>query len=753
MPVFAQDATTGLEEVVVTAQRREQRLLDVPVAVTAIAAAQIEERGLNDIHDISALAPNLHVSVMPGTSSNSQISIRGQVTVNSTIMTDPTVGMYVDGVFVGKAVGSVVDMVDLERVEVLRGPQGTLYGRNTLAGAVNFVTRKPTGVFGGTASLDVGNYNEHTVRASVDLPAMGIVNATISGRSERRDGWVKVGPDPFGNVPGPAPISDTYDVHSDAGRVALDFNFSDAFKAAYRFDINRSENNLVYAQVTGLDSGFFGGFGIPLADYVHTDRQDRYSTNVPTFEYTKVQGHSLTLSYDLADHLQLKSITGYRDLHRQHHEDVDGSPLDLVDVGLDVHYHAFSQEVQLLGSVDRWNYVAGVYYSKDHGYAVQPLKFFGIFGPFGSSTDSMYAGGAETYAAYAQVDYKLTDRLTLTGGLRYTREKKDFIRYLHQLASPGAEITSDGWRDTGADVLDPLLPSNVSACNAYGRNAVCSDTTFSATTPTVSAAYKITDDFNVYARYAEGYKSGGYNGETNFISEVQTPYKPVKQKAYELGAKAVFWDGRAQVNAAVFENKTKNLQLDVFLGTGSVASVTRNAGSATTRGFELEAALQLTPGWRLGMGYGYLDAKYNEFIDAGVNVANNRAFPHAPKNTFNANIDGLLGDLGFGRLRLLADYTYVSKIYYYPYQLVEVNPTQQVASNTLVAGLGLANAKLLLSDIRAGSGTAEISLWVKNLTDKAYKQNVIDFGPGFGNLHIANFGTPRTYGAQVVFRW
>jgi len=756
-PAFAQqDGSVSLEEVVVTAQRREQKLQEVPIAVTALSAAQLEQRGVRDVTGLNALAPNLQVTTAAGSHSNAQVGIRGGIEINGNILTDPTVGLYVDGVFIGKAVGSIFQMLDLERVEVLRGPQGTLYGRNTLAGAINFVTKKPTGVFGGTAGLEVGNYNAHTLRASIDLPAYGIVKASISGRSERRDGWVKVVPDPYGNYTGPTFIPDTNDVHVDAGRAALDFDFSDVFKAAYRFDISSSNQNHVYDQIPTINDAFFSAVGIPQYSlYVRPEssRADSYSTNLDTFEVNKVTGHSLTLAYDIADHLQLKSISGYRTLKRQDRQDQDGSPLDIGETTLDIHYHAFSQELQALGSTDRWNYVAGAYYSKDNGYTNNYLNFFGFFGPFAAKTDWMYSGGTETFAGYMQADFKATDKLTLTAGVRYTKEKKDFQRFVHQLAGPGAEVTGSGWRDSAADPLNPILPAGVTACRAYGRDAACAHADFSATTPAFSIAYKLTEALNLYARYAEGYKSGGYNGETNFIAEVETPFKPVKQKSYEVGAKSSFWDGRAQVNAAVFENKAKDLQLSVFLGGASVANAVRNAGKSTVRGFELEAALQLTPGWRFGLGYGYLDPKFDEFIDGGVNVANNRAFPHAPKHTISFNFDGLLWNTGFGRLRLLGDYSYVASNYYYPYPLVPENAGQQKASNTLVAARGIANAKLLLSDIPAGTGQAEIALWIRNLTDKEYVENTVDFGPGFGGLTQDLFGTPRTYGAEFVYRW
>jgi iron complex outermembrane receptor protein len=760
LPAFAQDADQGLEEIVVTAQRREERLQDVPVAVTALSGEQLSQRNLSEVTDLNGLAPNLQVTTAAASHSNAQVGIRGSLEINGAITQDPTVGLYVDGVFVGKSTGSVFDMLDLERIEVLRGPQGTLYGRNTLAGAINFVTREPTGEFGGMASVSYGNYDYSLLQASVDLPKVGILSASLSGRVEKRDGWVDVVADPFGIFTGPPPVPYVDDRDSQAWRASLKFDFTEAFKAIYRFDLTDGDTNHVYNQITSINEAFYGGFGIPFALYVHPDRQDSFSTNIPTSDQVKVQGHSLTMTYDLTDALQLKSITGYRKMERDDVNDLDGSPLSLAEATLDIEYDAFSQELQALGSTERWNYVVGIYYSDDDGTTVNALDFFGLFGPFGTLSDSLYGGGAETYAAYAQVDFNWTEQLTLTAGIRYTNEEKNFFRYLHQLAAPGAEITASGWRDNGFVPIETVLPAGVEPCSKVGRDAVCSDESFSDTTPTFTVSYKFSDDLMAYGRYAEGYKSGGFNGETNFMSEVQTPYKPVKQQTYELGLKSQFWDGRAQVNLAAFQNDSEDLQLSVFLGSGSVASVVRNAASATVRGFEIEALLQPVEGWLFRLSYGYLDPEFDEFIDnvgpggTPVNVADNRAFPHAPENMLNLSLDGLLWATDIGRLRALVEYNYVDENFYYPYAFVpEIPAVQQTASNTLVDSRGIVNAKLLMSDIPLGGGELEISIWGRNLTDEEYEENVIDFGPTFGSLKLSNFGQPRTYGAEVAWRW
>ena len=191
----AQEAPEAkVDEVLVTAQKRVQRLQDVPIAISALSGSQLESRNIGSVADLGSISPNLTVTSTPGNATASQVAIRGGVTINPALYWDTSVGMYVDGVYMGKSQGSVFKMVDLERVEVLRGPQGTLYGRNSMSGAINFITRKPSGEFGGDVSVSVGNYNERVVKAALDLPKAGIASISLGLRTEDRDGWVKTTP-------------------------------------------------------------------------------------------------------------------------------------------------------------------------------------------------------------------------------------------------------------------------------------------------------------------------------------------------------------------------------------------------------------------------------------------------------------------------------------------------------------------------------------------------------------------------------
>ena len=272
---------------------------------------------------------------------------------------------------------------------------------------------------------------------------------------------------------------------------------------------------------------------------------------------------------------------------------------------------------------------------------------------------------------------------------------------------------------------------------------------FSANTPLLIASYKLSDQVSLYAKYTEGFKSGGFNGEANDVPETLTPFKPETTKSFEGGLKSTLDGGKTTINVAVFQNKISDLQESIFTAKGAASSNIRNAGKATTSGIEVELAFRPTADLRLQANYGYLNAKYDEFIDGGVNVANNRAMPHAPKNSLNLLVDATLNRSSFGVLRAVADYSYLSSQYMYAYQLTKVDPTVAVAGNTLVEAAGFLNLRLLMSNISFGSQRLEAALWMRNALDNKHIANYIDFGPGFGNLRQAYFADPRTFGVSL----
>lgn len=724
-PAVAQESADTIQEVIVTAQKREERLQDVPIAISAISSAQLEERGIDNLLDLKALAPNLMVSKYPNSNVVTQVAIRGGVTINGAMYWEPSTGLYLDGVYLGKAVGSVFDVVDLERIEVLRGPQGTLYGRNTMSGAVNFITHKPSGEFDGHASLEVGNYGHHVEKLSIDLPRVGIARMSLGVRSENQDGFVRLTTSTAGIPGSPGTQLDSRDKFG--ARFALGLDFSDSLVAEYSFDYTNVDqtppNSQIYRVLPATAPPALQPLFQAAAAYASTRRLGTVSTDWPGYEQLRLEGHALTLEWQVNDSNTLKSITSYRDLHNDDSVDLDGTPLNISTANRISDFDQRSEELQWVGHTGRLDYVAGLYYYKDDGYTWNPHRFF-----FGTDS-SEYGFGTKAKAAYAQLDYGLTDALTLTAGLRWTDEKKHTLRYKTASYAP---------------TLGPIG----------------AEKSFSDTTPMATISYKATDGLNLYVRYAEGFKSGGFQGEAGSAAEAVLPYGPETQVTWEAGAKFASADGHLQVNAAIFHNDIEDMHVNRFTGLPGV-SVIRNAGKARTQGAELEAVWQATEALRLQLSYGYLDGKWIEYMEAAApgapitNVADNRSFPHAPEHTVSFLTDARFARGTWGELRGTADYSYTSSFYAYPYQVTTVDPTRATAANTEVEGYGLLNLRLTWADIPLGdSGTGEFALWSRNVTDEQPPVNFIDFGPGlFANYILAYFQEPRTYGATFTYRW
>jgi iron complex outermembrane recepter protein len=753
-PALAQSSEeegAGIGDIIVTAQKRSENVQDVPIAISAVSSEYLESRGISSIDRLGSIAPNVKIERAPSNKTISQISIRGSVTINPAVTWEPAVGLYLDGVYIAKAQGSIFDLADLERVEVLRGPQGTLYGRNALAGAINLVTRKPSGEAGGSAEITYGNYDYWRGKAVLDLPAMGPISVKLSGQLQKRDGFVKVGPNPFPQafLARPQSVQELGDLDAKSGMIQVRLKPEGNFTADYQFDYSRSSQRTDFSQlVSVLPNSLFTDPAIlaaiaPLGLYANPNRQSRASVDAsPLFEKTRTYGHSLTLALDVGD-ATIKSISAYRNLRWQDAADLDGSPLDVAATQRDTRFNAYSQELQLTGAAmdDQLNYVAGAFYYKEKAETLGPQRFFGFLNqvnaPGAADLQSDYGSRTRAWALYAQLDYKLTDALKLTVGGRYTNEKKD-IRRLFAVGTPRFVLFN--------------LP--------YGG---VPDAKFNNFSPTATLSYAASDDVNVYARWARGYKSGGFNGETDVAgligspfncttapgrtSELCNPYRPEKVDSYELGLKTRLADGKLIFNVAGFWDEHKDIQLSVFTAQGAAASVVLNAAAARIRGLEFEAVARPTPALTINGSLAFLDADYKRFIDAGVDVANNRAFPHTPKTTAALGLDWRVIEGDWGKLNLTGDLNHVSGYYTFPFALTGNPQATTIAGNTRSKGRTMVNASARVTDLAIGGAKTELSLWVRNLTKEDNASNFIDFGPGFGGLTLGYFPDPRTYGA------
>lgn len=734
---FAQGA--ALEEVVVTAQKRAQSLQEVPIATSVFDASAIEQQGISDISDIGPFTPNVQVVESPSGGTQATIAIRGSVTFNPTITWESPVGMYLDGVFIGKNIGSIFDIVELERVEVLRGPQGTLYGKNTIGGAVNMITRKPSGEFGGKLKASAGNFDMYSVSASIDTPAVdlagGSLSANISAFQQERDGFTKNQPDPFANpLANPRSSKEFKSKDSKVARLSLLWEGSDV-DLHYSYDHSDTKATPTAAQLTdvpagsGLDIG--GGVFLPvdgvLSDYLSSDkkRARRISNDKSFYEDSETRGHALHLDWNLGElaafgEVTAKSITAYRKLDFSDRIDIDGSPLDFFHSGRDINYDQFSQEFQIVGQTERTDYVLGLYYFNEEGDVLNINSFMPIYGF--PTTNSEFGMENKTVAAFANVDWRpeaglFNDRLTLSLGLRWTKEEKE--QYIYHPDS------------------SPVLPYTEA------------DKSWTNVSPSFTASWEINDDTNIYGKIANGWKSGGFNGEAATQESFYQSYDPEEVTSYELGIKSRWLDNRLQINAAIFQNDLEEMQFSVFQGGATAVSTVDNAGEATIRGLELELLARPSDKLTISLNYGHLDPKYDEFLEVDpttnqlTDFKNERDFPYAARNNTSASLEYFMGSFAWGEVTARLDWSYQGS--YVPY----VNPDQNRVSKT--ASYELLNARLTLAEIPLNSErqNLQLSVWGKNLTNEDYRVNTIPFGL----WTTSYFGDPRTYGVDISYQF
>lgn len=681
----------ALEEIVVTAQKREQNLQDTPIAISAFDAKALEDKGISDVEDISQYAPNVQISESPGGSTGATISIRGSVTVNPAITWEPTVGIYMDGVFISKNVGGIFDVAELERIEILRGPQGTLYGKNTVGGAVNLVTKKPTGEMGGKAKLGLGNFGYRDIYVSMDSEAIldDRLSLNFAVNKKDRNGFYE------NTANTPDSVDKFKELDSTAIRAAALYELSDNIELYYTFDFSRKDNTPSFGQFrTSANSGDFS-------------RDNKGPLDGSQFDTSKSSGHAFHVTWDLNDSMTLKSITALRSMEFHDKNDYDGSAFTGFHAERDVEHDQYSQEFQLIGSTDLVDYVAGVFFFNEEAEAENPFAF----GP--AIIRNFYSVDAESFALYGQADWHLTDQLTVTTGLRYTSESKDFTVEHPDSLNPSSTV--------------PDIPKTSKSAD------------WSNTSPVIVANYMINDELNVYAKVAEGWKAGGFNGEPASAANVK-PYEEEKVRSYEIGMKSRLLDDRVEANVAVFQNEITDMQLSEFLG---AYSDIQNAGEATVKGFEIQLTAAITDELITTLNYGNLDAKYDKFDVAGFNK-DTAKFPYTPEEKISLGFD-YGRDLGFAQLSAIFDWSYVSEHFVYH------EPVS--AGLTKVEQYDVVNARISLSEIEVGNqgNSMTVALWGKNLTDTEYRINGIPVANNLGQLiGVVNYyGDPRTFGLDV----
>ena len=689
----ADPAVTTLETVKVTARKREESLQDVPVAVTALTAEQLDKLAIKDLGDLQGQVPNLTIYAARGSNSTITTFIRGVGQADPLWGVDPGVGIYFDDVYIARPQGALLDVYDVQRVEVLRGPQGTLYGKNTVGGAVKYVSKPLPTQTEGALTLAVGSYGQVNAKGAVGTAvADGQFRFRIAGASLTRDGYGR-------NLTDGSAVSDQ---NTTSGRVSAGwFPTGSTFNA--QVSIDRTRDNSHMRGFQRLNVNPFDPARTPPT----TGRYD-IASGMPNANYTNSEGESLTLNWGVSNDWSLKYIGAHRASDTETSIDFDGLPAKIADVRAGYHDSSQSHELQAIYEGANHSGVLGVYWFDGRAGGTVRNNFFNA--SFGTTNGMVYTEGK---AVFGDWSWRLTPQFSVSTGLRYTKETKRAVVLNQAFANDsfsGTPIAVPANFDNARDVTN--------------------------TSPRVSLEYKLSNAVKLYTTASRGFKSGGYNIRANTLAfpSSSKPFEDEKLDSLELGAKMVLDGGRLELNTALFHNKYKNVQLSVFTsytqanGQPGFFGDFTNAGKATLQGGEIEFVWMPSTAWRLSGHVAAIDAKYDEYIDRGVNVAGDKKFTNTPKTQVSLNIEHAL-PLATGTLRSRLGVTYRSKVY----------PTTDLAETLAQNAYTLVNAGLIWEK------DTKLSFFLQgsNLTDKAYKTDGYNIA-ALGVLD-AFYGPPRTF--------
>jgi iron complex outermembrane receptor protein len=741
----------GNDDIVVTAQRREERLIDVPISVSAMGAEALDRAGVTNVSNIGNYVPNIQINQTVGNTFGPLISIRGLApSADTSLGRDQPVGLYIDGVPIAKSTGAAFDIADLERVEVLRGPQGTLYGKNTIGGAVNLITRKPSGEFGGSIVLGAGTHDLFTERVTLDLPAIGTVGegfgaikAKLSYNGRQFDGFYK----------NTGPSRDFGRQRLNAGRADVLWELNDRFSARYVYDINDSKGTGAMLAISAPGSIAPGtAYYYLIEPAIHTTRPKSIAADNVGQNNFRVSGHAVTLEYHagsgaLGD-VTLKSITAWRKLKTRSYSDFDGTPYDLLRFRLNNDYKQFSQEFQVIGDAGRLKYTLGAFYMRDK-YAVFNPRWNFRFGADGKYDLSERGANNHSIAGYGQVTWTppmLEDKLDIAVGLRWTKDTRDvwerFLSYNTYAVNP-ADLNSGVFQRNPDG--SPILASGGPALGALpGGSGVGPEDliplrnkkSWSQLSPELNLTYKVSPTWNIYGRVATGFKSGGFNDTAANNAAFNTPYNPEKLLSFELGTKGSFFDRKLSLNMAVYHSIYKDFQAGVFVPAFITTNII-NAGEAQFTGFELEGQIRPVDRLTINFGYGYLHARYKDFVlPSGEDVTHSYKIPLAPKHNV------LIG--AQHRLPLGGELELVSSLNYSWRSSQWGTITPDVLSRR--KAYGVLDGRLSLAGIKFGGDTElELSVWGKNLTDEKYWVSGINLSA----FTVRQWADPRSFGFEA----
>ena len=749
---IAAEGAMLLEEITVTARRKEESLQEVPVAVSVLTGDELRETGGMKIDTVGKMAPNVHFEAAGGTSGvkSPQIFIRGMGQSDFIPVEDPAVGVYLDGVFMGRNIGSVFDLIDIDRIEVLRGPQGTLFGRNTIGGAINIVSKRPGDEMDGGIRVSVGDEGYFEFNGTVNVPISDGVSARFSAFSRERDGYVD------------AIQYDDLQLGSDdiwGFRAALRADLSDNFSLDASFDYSRAEETPgAISPVGGI--GIFDGnpitLGMPTNPFAFFQNAvysgnpasctsaagqasdtacygpvwntgDPYSTNsvytdkngnqVKPEQDVEVMGGNITMTWDIGS-MTLKSITSYREFDIALFNDLDFSPHIIFANNHDEYsQEQISQELQLSGTAmdGRMSYVLGLYHFQEEGIE-SIFNQITFAPPLGGPPDHFFQQidrhiDNDSQAIFGQVNFDLTDDLTLTVGARYTVSNKDF--------------QIDTQRRVG--------PLNIQNGKLETKE----------TTPMATLAWQMEDNIMIYGTYSEGYRDGSYAARfTGVVPDPLPNYDPEFVENYEIGMKSTLLDGRMRFNATIFNMNYEDMQIGASSSAVTTASTKENLGEASLKGLEIEMTTLVTEKFTVSANVGVLeddiDSLLGTLISNTIVIGKDADLPMTPDYTFSLMMKYDTPLPNGADLSIRADY--VIKDDYYT--RAENTP------ETLISDYRNLN---LNATYYAPDGDWSVTVGARNLTDEEYYQSATPFATN--GLVFGQPVRPRTIYASLQYNF
>ncbi len=693
LDVVLEDAKVKLDEVIISAQKRDENLLNVPISITAFSANKVNDYRIQNTRDLSGLIPNFYSS-NPGDGRN-VTSIRGIATTSY----DPAIATYIDGVNQFSLDTYISSLFDVERIEVLRGPQGTLYGRNAMGGVLNIITKAPTNYASGFATVDVGNYGQQRFSAGIKAP---IIKDKLffgaAGLVGRQGGFYL---NEFNNT--------KFDeIKSFQGNYYLKLQASAKFALTLNVKHNENRNNGTFPLVASVEDALANPF--------------KLSQNSTTQMVDNLFNASLSAKYS-GNAVNFVSQTAYQSNYRFYKTPIDGdfSPLDGVSIvnnyGKDWNkVKVYTQEFKLSSNTapnSKIKWLAGLY----GFYQDNPVKqgtHFGADGellgaPFPNFT-SVATNSGESYgaSAFGQISYAISSKLEMTLGLRYD--------YEHKKMSALGEFVMEG--------MEPVVTQNDTSSTA----------SFNAFSPKLTMAYKIATNNNIFASYNRGYRAGGITSLGSDPSVLPlVSFKPEYSNNFEIGTKNSFLNNRLNINLTAFYTKLMDAQVPTLVLPDAV-TITRNVGELTSKGLEFELAVIPFKGFNIDYNFGYTDAKYDELQvpkdGAVVNLAGNKQI-YTPKITSALALQhtALIDKLSGLNLVVRGEWNYIGDQFY------------DLSNKVEQKGYGLINAKIGFTHRKF-----DLFAWGRNLSDKRY----VDYAYDFGAAHLGN---PKTYGLTLTSRF